>query len=392
MTDMASRYARQMQLPQVGSEGQRRLGAARVLVAGCGALGTVVSESLVRAGFGVVTIVDRDLVEWSNLQRQTMFTEQDARRGVPKAEAAKARLAQLNSGTVVRAFVDDLRASNALRYAQDADLIVDCLDNFETRALLNDCAVLRRVPLIYGGAVGLEGMAAAILPHGGEVRAACGGAVAWSDERSTPCLRCLMPVLPAPGEVATCETVGVLGPVAGMVGAIEAGLAIRLLAEGAHRVPSMLVRFDFGAMRFASSSLHGARDPDCACCGRRRFEELSRDDDAREGRVLCGRNAVEIRLAGISPSEVAAAADADRVAERVAERLRSVGSVECQRHGDTRLIDLVPPDAAPVQSSSSSLGMHRLRVLIGPAGAFAVVEGTTDTERARSLVARWLGV
>lgn len=390
MMDVASRYARQMQLPHVGAEGQRRLGAARVLVAGCGALGTVVSESLVRAGVGVVTIVDRDLVEWSNLQRQTLFTEQDARRGVPKAEAAKARLANINSGTVVRAFVDDLRASNAMRYAEEADLIVDCLDNFETRALLNDCAVLRRIPLVYGGAVGLAGMAAAILPHGGEAGTACGGAVAWSDDCSTPCLRCLMPVLPAPGEVATCETAGVLGPVAGMVGAIEAGLVIRLVAEGAHRVPPTLVRFDFGAMRFASSSLHEARDPQCACCGRRQFEELSRAGSAPDGRILCGRNAVEVRLAGVAPAEVAAAADFERIAGRIDDRLRSVGSVERERHGDTLVISLVPPGATAVSPSSPTV--RQLRVLISPAGAFAVIEGTTDIEYARSIVARWIGV
>jgi len=387
MTESDARYARQMRLPGFGPEGQLRLARARVLVAGCGALGTVVSESLVRAGVGTVTIVDRDCVEWSNLQRQTLFTEQDARRGVPKAEAAKARLAQVNASAVVRAFVDDLRPSNALSYARDADLIVDCLDNFETRALLNDCAVLRRIPLIYGGAVGFDGMVAAILPHGADPTVGFGGLVSWSDERSTPCLRCLMPELPAPAEIPTCDTAGVLGPVAGLVGSVEAALAIRLVAEGPTAVPAVISRFDLRGLRFSSASLDGVRDPSCACCARRSFEELSRGDDPRGCRTLCGRNAVEVRL--VMPR---ATDDLDRLAKSLEERFDALasngtlGDVEHSEHGATRAI------RARVTDRAAGAGPTGIHVLIGPSGAFAILEGTADPEQARAAVARWIGV
>jgi adenylyltransferase/sulfurtransferase len=146
----AARFQRQMQLPRFGAEGQARLARARVLVAGCGALGTVVAEQLARAGVGTLVIVDRDIVEWSNLQRQTLFTEADARRGVPKAEAAKARLAQVHGGTVARAFVDDLHGANALRYASEADLIVDCLDNGDARRIVQAFARANGIPCLHG--------------------------------------------------------------------------------------------------------------------------------------------------------------------------------------------------------------------------------------------------
>lgn len=371
-----TRYLRQMQLSGIGREGQERLARARVLVVGCGALGTAACEQLVRGGVGTVSIVDRDLVEWSNLQRQTLFTEQDARRSVPKAEAAKARLGAINSAVTVRAFVDDLHAGNASRYASECDCLVDCLDNFESRLLLNECAVSRGIPLVYGGAVGWTGMAAAILPHVSPA-GGFGGALRWSEQRATPCLRCLMPEAPALGETETCETTGIFGPVATVVGAIQAGLVMRLMAEGAERVPAELIRLDFASMRFTASSLAGARDETCACCARREFPLRADGATAsRDGcRVLCGRNAVEIRLPSSGVD-----------LRRIADRLRVAGEVASGIHGSTEVLRVELRESAGADSPRA------ISILSGDAGVLAIVDGTRDAEKARSVLARWVGV
>ena len=373
MQPSADRYSRQERLPDFGPEGQRRLREASVLVVGCGALGSVVTEQLARAGVGRLTIVDRDLVEESNLQRQSLYTEQDALRAAPKAEAAKARLAQVNSGVVVRAFVDDLLGSNAERYAEGVDLVVDCLDNFETRAVLNDVAVARRLPLVYGGAVGNAGMCALILPAG----RGFGGRIEWRDARCTPCLRCLLPELPRPGELATCDTAGVLGPVAAAVASVQAAIAIRLVALGADSVPDELVRIDLASLAFRTSSLRDARDPECECCARRSFVHLAGAEPASGSRVLCGRNAVEIRLGEGLPSEEFA---------RLATRISSAGPLSRSHHGSTCVLRVALPAA------SAGDGPRTLSVLSSPAGTVAIVDGTRDPEIARSVVARWVGM
>lgn len=371
-----TRYMRQMQLAGMGRDGQERLARARVLVVGCGALGTAVCEQLVRGGVGQVTIVDRDLVDWTNLQRQTLFTEQDARRAVPKAEAAKSRLSSINCSVSVRAFVDDLQAENASRYASDCDCMVDCLDNFESRLLLNECAVARGIPLVYGGAVGWSGMAAALLPRV-ERTAGFGGTLRWSDERATPCLRCLLPDAPAAGETETCDTAGIFGPVAAIVGALQAGLAMRLFAEGPDAVPAELVRIDLQALRFSSSSLKGARDASCACCVRREFPLCAVPaEGARDGcRILCGRNAVEIRM------------DAGGVdLDRIEERFRVAGEVASGFHGSTRVVRVALREGAGGDMPTA------ISIVASTAGVLAIVDGTRDAEKARSAIARWVGV
>ena len=364
-----------MQLPRVGREGQQRLARARVLVVGCGALGTVVSELLVRGGVGTVSIVDRDLVEMSNLQRQTLFTEQDARRAVPKAEAAKSRLAAVNSAVTVRAFVDDLHAANAARYASECDCMVDCLDNFETRLVLNEQAVRLGIPLVYGGAVGWAGMAAALLPRVAP-QGGFGGSLQWSEARATPCLRCLMPEAPAPGETETCDTAGIFGPVATVVGAVQAGLVLRLFAEGPAQVPAELVRVEFAGMRFSTASFEGARDPGCACCARREFPLSSAGSSSADAcRVLCGRNAVEIRLA---------AASVDLA--RIEEKFRHAGEVASGLHGGTRVVRV------SLGGSVADDTPCAISVIASEAGVLAIVDGTRDAEKARSAVARWVGL
>ncbi|MBI1303393.1 MAG: hypothetical protein GC172_06360 [Phycisphaera sp.] len=383
MTVDAARFQRQMQLPRFGAEGQGRLGRARVLVAGCGALGTVVAEQLARAGVGTLVVVDRDLVEWSNLQRQTLFTEADARRCVPKAEAAKARLAQVHGGTVVRAFVDDLCGANAPRYASGADLIVDCLDNFETRFVLNECAVKLGLPLVYGGAISLRGMAAALLPRTGADRedAHADGRerlVRWPASLATPCLRCLMPESPAAGELETCETAGVLASACGIVGSLEAAFALRLLAEGPLEVPAALVRFDLGSMRFDASSLASAIDDACPCCAQLVFTHLDSVGSPR-ARVLCGRNAVELSIDGVLDET-----GLERIAQRLASFGRAAGEIVRRSHGATASVQ------ASVQIDTDTT--TSITVLAGEAATLAIVEGTTDPERARMIIARVLGM
>jgi adenylyltransferase/sulfurtransferase len=383
MTADAARFQRQMQLPRFGAGGQARLAHARVLVAGCGALGTVVAEQLARSGVGTLVVVDRDLVEWSNLQRQTLFTEADARRGVPKAEAAKARLAQVHGGTVVRAFVDDLSGVNALRYASEVDLIVDCLDNFETRFLLNECAVKLGLPFVYGGAIALRGMAAALLPRTGADREDTHAdgrerLLRWPASRSTPCLRCLVPESPAAGELETCETAGVLSSACGVVGSLEAAFALRLLAEGPREVPATLVRFDLGSMRFDASSLLSAIDEACPCCAELRFPHLD-EVGRKRARVLCGRNAVELVLDGVLDE-----AGLERLAHRLASLGDAAGEVVRGSHGGTASVKarLGVETGAPTT----------ITVLAGASATLAIVDGTDDPERARTIMARALGM
>jgi len=191
------RYARQVRYRPLGEEGQRRLAHGRAVVCGCGALGSMLANTLVRAGVGAVRIIDRDFVELSNLHRQVLFDEQDAAAGLPKAAAAAEKLRKINSSVAVESVVADLTPANIEEFCRDADVLVDGTDNFETRFLINDAAVSLGLAWVYGGCVGAEGQTMTILPG------------------TTACLRCLLPECPPPGSTPTCDTVGVLGPIVG---------------------------------------------------------------------------------------------------------------------------------------------------------------------------------
>ena len=206
------RYSRQMRVPGIGKAGQERIMNSRVTLCGVGALGTVLANTLVRAGVGHVRIIDRDFVEPSNLQRQVLFDESDVTNNLPKAEAAATKLRQINSGVTVEAIVADIDRTNVEEFCRDADLILDGTDNFEVRYTINDAAIKLNKPWVYGGAVGVEGMTMTIIP--GE----------------TPCLRCVFEQSPGPGEVGTCETAGVLGPIVGIVASFQATEALKILA------------------------------------------------------------------------------------------------------------------------------------------------------------------
>jgi len=220
------RYSRQMRLPWVGKAGQERILNSRVTLCGVGALGTVLANTLVRAGVGFVRVVDRDFVEPSNLQRQVLFDESDVTENLPKAEAAAIKLRQINSAVTIEPIVADINRTNIEEFCKDADLILDGTDNFEVRYLINDVAVKQNKPWVYGGAVGTQGMSMTIVP--GE----------------TPCLRCVFEASPGPGEVGTCETAGVLGPAVGIIASFQAAEALKILAGKRHHINRELFMLD----------------------------------------------------------------------------------------------------------------------------------------------------
>src|SRR5579885_3634271 len=206
------RYSRQMRFYGVGEAGQKKLLDSHVTLCGCGALGTVLANALVRAGVGHLRLVDRDFIETNNLQRQVLFDEHDVAENLPKAEAGARKLAAINSSVHVEPVVTDIDRTNILELVRDADLILDGTDNFEIRYLINDAAVKLGKPWVYGGCIGSHGQTMTILP--GE----------------TPCLRCVFEASPGPGEVGTCETAGVLAPVVMIVASYQAAEALKLLA------------------------------------------------------------------------------------------------------------------------------------------------------------------
>jgi adenylyltransferase/sulfurtransferase len=351
---MPSRYHRQEILPGVGPEGQARLASSHAAVVGLGALGCAIADHLARAGVGTLTLIDRDLVDATNLQRQCLYTEADASEGLPKAEAARHRLSAVNSQINLRAHIADLTARNADALlipdqARRPDILLDGTDNFETRYLLNDLAVRDGVPLVYGGVVATRGMQMTIRPGAG------------------PCLRCLFEDPPAPGSQPTCDTAGVLGPVVAIVAACQASDALRCLLGQADRIPPTLLEFDIWAGYRRRVDIGGARRDDCPCCGRRRFDFLA-GAAGSEAVGLCGQRAVQV-----SPG---------------------AGSIDLVALG-ARLATLGPVDARPFMvrfSVPGEQGEHGecLSLTVFRDGR-AIVSGTGRPERARSLYARFVG-
>ena len=335
------RYSRQILFEGIGEEGQRRIRRARALVVGCGALGSAQVEMLTRAGVGGLRIVDRDFVEESNLQRQTMFTEADARERVPKAVAAGRRVALINSEVACEFEVADVGPSNVERLVEGCDVVLDGTDNFATRFLLNDACVKHGVPWVYGAAVGSYGVTMTIRP------------------RVTPCLRCVFPETPAAASAPTCDTAGVIMPIIALVAAMQVAEALKLLAGRVESLHGKLLQFDVWRNEWRSIALK-ERAPDCPTCVQGRFETL----EAEAGdmtTVLCGRDAVQV-----SPRR------ATRVdLESLAARLRGAGEVKANQY----LVRL-------------RAGEYELTVF---EDARAIVRGTEDAALARSLYARYIG-
>jgi adenylyltransferase/sulfurtransferase len=337
------RYRRQVRFAPLGEDGQRKLLAARALVCGCGALGSVAADLLVRAGVGFVRIVDRDFLEADNLHRQVLFDEADVAAELPKAVAAARRLAKINSAVAVEPAVADVTAANIRALADDVDLIVDGTDNFETRFLLNDYAASTGKPWVFGGCVGAEGQVLAILP--GE----------------TPCLACLTPEPPPADTQPTCETAGVIGPIVSVIAALQAAEALKILSGRREAVNRRLTLVDLWRNELRTIGVSQVRGPTgCRACGQRDFPWL----DGRRGvaaTTLCGRNAVQLT-----------SANADRVSlAELAGKLRDVGRVT----------------ANPYLLRCEVEG-YRLTVF---ADGRTIVGGTADPAEARAVHARYVG-
>lgn len=330
-----SRYSRQARFAALGEQGQQRIRAASVAIVGCGALGSVQAELLARSGIGRLRLIDRDFVELSNLQRQFLFDESDAREGLPKAAAAARHLARINSGVPVEPVIADLTAANAEKLLEAVDFILDGTDNFETRYLINDVAVKHGVPWIYGAAVGSYGLKLAIVP--GE----------------TACFRCVYPDPPESVQ-PTCETAGVLGPVTAAIASLQVGDALRILTGP---IEARLTTIDVwsGEIRQLDPP---ARDPHCPCCGLRSFPHL--DQSNRISLTLCGRNAVQVHERS-RPIDLGV----------LAEQLQPVGAVRANEFAVRVMLD-------------------RYEMTIFPDGR-AIIKGTTDLAVARSLYARYVG-
>jgi molybdopterin-synthase adenylyltransferase len=269
------RYSRQVLFDGLDGDGQRALMKARVAIVGCGGLGSLQAMLLVRAGVGTVRLIDRDFVEESNLQRQLLYTEDDARTVQPKAAAAARALRKVNSQIAIEGLVDDLNPASASRLLDGVDLVLDATDNFDARYLLNDYAVKTGTPWIYGACVASYGVTFTVLP--GE----------------TACLRCLFESAPPPGLALTCDTAGVLGAIVGVVASLQAAEALKLAAGRRAALSQKITMFDVWENRYDEVALPAA-DPDCPCCGERRFDYLEGGTGAQTS-LLCGRNMVQVR-------------------------------------------------------------------------------------------------
>ena len=276
MIENLDRYARQIRFTPLGEEGQRRLLRSRVLLVGCGALGTVLAETLTRAGVGHLRIVDRDFVEITNLQRQVLFDEDDVAAQTPKAIAAVEKLKRINRDVTLEPIVADVDCHNIRELARDVDLILDGTDNFETRFLVNDLSLELNIPWVYGGCIGSHGQLMAILPG------------------QTACLRCVIESPPDPGASETCETAGILGPTVNVIASWQALLAMKILAGHLDTVPRVLTVIDLWDHTFRSLDVSELRSKgDCPACHRGERLWLSGERGSRST-VLCGRNAVQV--------------------------------------------------------------------------------------------------
>jgi molybdopterin-synthase adenylyltransferase len=345
MTPNLERYARQTIFPGIGQAGQRKLLAARVVVVGCGATGTVIANHLARAGVGQLTIVDRDFIELNNLQRQLLFDEDDLAANLPKAVAAERKLQAINSGIHVRGIVTDVNAENVEELIDGASLVMDGTDNFETRYLLNDACLKHDLPWIYTGAVSTYGMSQTILPG------------------QTPCLRCLFNDLPPPGTMATCDTVGVVGPLVGVIAGFSATEALKFLV-GEGELNRGIIHVDVWENSFEQFET-GPPRPDCPACGQHLFEFLDREQGLQSV-SLCGRDAIQIRTPGRGRLPL----------NDLTERLRAVSTVSASNQYLVRF--RVGDDGAGYEITLFADGR-------------AIVKGTEDEGVARGLYARYVG-
>jgi molybdopterin-synthase adenylyltransferase len=332
------KYSRQILFAGIGQQGQQHLLASSAVIVGCGAIGATTSNLLTRAGVGKLRIIDRDFVEPSNLQRQTLFDESDALAALPKAVAAERKLRAINSSVSVEGVVADLSPRNAADLLAPFDLILDGTDNFETRFLINDFAVQNNKPWIYAAAVASYGLTLTVRPG------------------TTSCLACLMDTR-QPGLEETCDTVGVLGPIVNLIASLQAAEAMKLLAGRTDALHGRLISCDVWTGHFQSVRI--ARNPDCRACARREFVYL--DGDALPHITMCGRDSVQIH-------------ERNRSLDLATLKSRLSPTISDVRHNEFLLRFRIPPYEMTVFSDGR-----------------AILKGTKDPAIARSLYARYIG-
>ncbi len=336
-----NRYSRQELFAPIGKEGQKKLKNARVAVLGAGALGTVILNNLVRAGVGFIRLVDRDYVETSNLNRQILFDEDDAREMLPKVEAAKRKLKKINSEVVLESFFSDITSSNIESFTKDVDLIMDGTDNFELRFLINDVAVKYSIPWVYGACIGSQGIAYSVIPQEG------------------PCLRCLTPNPPAQGKTPTCDLAGILGATVSITASLQTIEAMKILVGNNDDGERKMTSFDVWTGSFNSLNTIEKRE-ECLCCSKRNFEFLDAIS-SYQVTSLCGRNAVQIS-APKSSMEI----------EQVRESLKSIAQIS-----DNGFF--------------ISAQIESYEFVIFPDGR-VVIKGTSEPSVARMLYAKYIGM
>ena len=268
------KYSRQIVFPEIGEKGQERLKHGRIAILGLGAIGSPAAVYLASAGIGYIRLIDRDYAELSNIQRQILCNEEDAKEYKPKAVAAKEKLEKVNSDIVLEAVFEDFNPSTAERLVKDVDIVLDGTDNMEARFLLNEVCVKNDVPFIYGAAIGDYGVLSMIIPG------------------KTPCLKCIVPEMPEPGALPTCEVAGVLGPSPGMVGIIDAAEVIKHFVGFGNNLESKLLCFDLSSLHF--DTVNAEKNPNCSVCVRKEFPLLTHEIKQSTISTLCGRDAIQI--------------------------------------------------------------------------------------------------
>jgi molybdopterin-synthase adenylyltransferase len=339
---MNTRYSRQILFNPIGKSGQEKLSNSRVLLVGCGALGASHAETLTRAGVGKLSVVDRDYVEFSNLQRQTLYKEQDAIDRLPKAIAAKNRIAEINSEVEVEAIVADVNQNNIEDLIKDCDLVLDGTDNFQIRYLVNDACVKHSKTWIYGAAVSSYGTTMTIIPN------------------QTPCLRCIFEEMPNAGSAPTCDTAGVIMPIIQSVSAIQTTEALKILTGNFAQLHNSLIQIDVWQNDWRKIKL-AQSNPDCETCGKRNFELL--EGDSQEFfTTLCGRDAVQISAP--KPTKIDLPG--------LAEKLKNLGEIKQNEY------------LVRFKADNFEITVF--------ADARAIIKGTDDFVTARSVYAKYVGI
>jgi len=336
------RYSRQMLFTPIGEKGQDNIRKKHVLIVGAGALGTASAEMIARAGIGTLTIVDRDYVEWSNLQRQQLYIEDDAINRIPKAVAAKQHLEKINSEVDVLSYVEDVTSANIEEFAEGVDVIIDATDNFETRLLINDLSIKNNIPWIYGGCVGSYGLSFTIIPS------------------ETPCLHCLLKHIPFDG--MTCDTVGVISPIVSMVASHQTAEALKILVGDMENMRGKLVSFDLWKNQYSSINMDRLKNEACPTCGSDPvFPYLTAEMETKAA-VLCGRDTVQIRPSSGKQFSF----------EQIAERIKPIADAFLEN---------------PFLMSFT-FGEHRIVLF---KDGRALIHGTKDISEAKKIYHRYIG-